>query len=177
MECVQDHFCNQNVSVSLVEVEMTKEEKERRGKLIPCMNPATGLFEVCCQSSQSSQSSLSSQSKPRISLTQNDIPDSATIFVKPSSVTKPSPTEQAQKNQKQQTNIYTSQVQVQCPSAMKCVPRDNCDLLGVITQIPLRIPPRLELLRVALMACRSQDSPSTGHVCCRDPDYEYHWQW
>ena len=34
MDCVKEQFCDQNVSIRQVKVEMTKEEKDRRGKLI-----------------------------------------------------------------------------------------------------------------------------------------------
>ncbi|TRY77419.1 hypothetical protein TCAL_12433 [Tigriopus californicus] len=46
---------------------------------------------------------------------------------------------------------------VMCPSAMLCVPRENCDLKGFITTQSLALTPQLEMLRVATIGVRSPD--------------------
>ena len=40
---------------------------------------------------------------------------------------------------------------VRCPSAMKCVPKVNCDFEGVMTEEKLELGPELEMLRVPLI--------------------------
>ena len=40
---------------------------------------------------------------------------------------------------------------MRCPSAMKCVPKVNCDFEGVMTEEKLELGPELEMLRVPLI--------------------------
>ena len=40
---------------------------------------------------------------------------------------------------------------MRCPSAMKCVPKVNCDFEGVMTEEVLELGPELEMLRVPLI--------------------------
>jgi len=40
---------------------------------------------------------------------------------------------------------------------MKCVPRENCDFAGVMTDMILRLTPELEMLRVPLIVSFSSN--------------------
>ena len=51
---------------------------------------------------------------------------------------------------------------VRCPSAMKCVPKVNCDFEGVMTEEVLELGPELEMLRVPLIVSRAVNLA----VCC-----------
>jgi hypothetical protein len=64
---------------------------------------------------------------------------------------------------------------VMCPSAMKCVPRPNCDLKGVMTEEPQAFGPELDLLRVPLIPCINRQRGNMVDVCCRDPNYQDPW--
>merc|ERR1719234_2444347 len=61
---------------------------------------------------------------------------------------------------------------VQCPSAMKCVPKTNCDLKGVMTTTTQSYSPEVELRRVPLIPCVNGNAVD---VCCRDPNYKDPW--
>merc|ERR1719209_2114691 len=60
---------------------------------------------------------------------------------------------------------------VMCPSAMKCVPKTNCDLKGVMTETAQSYSPEVELLRVPLIPCVNREAGNAVDVCCRDPNY------
>merc|ERR1719500_1801232 len=47
---------------------------------------------------------------------------------------------------------------VMCPSAMKCVPKTNCDLKGVMTETVQSYSPQVELLRVPLIPCVNREA-------------------
>merc|ERR1711902_428776 len=64
---------------------------------------------------------------------------------------------------------------VRCPSAMKCVPRVNCNLEGVMVNEVLNYSPDLEMLRVPLIPCVNMMAGNTIDVCCRDPNYQDPW--
>jgi len=67
----------------------------------------------------------------------------------------------------QQDKTSNQKPQVQCPSALECVPKLNCDFNGVITPQPVRLNPWLEQQRVPLIPCVNQNQRKTTHVCCR----------
>ncbi|QQP55839.1 Uncharacterized protein FKW44_000297, partial [Caligus rogercresseyi] len=60
---------------------------------------------------------------------------------------------------------YTS-----CPSAMKCVPKQNCDFNGVMVNEIITTDPQFDEIR----PCVNQNS-GTIDVCCRDPNYTDPW--
>ena len=62
-----------------------------------------------------------------------------------------------------------------CPSAMKCVPKTNCDLKGVMTEAAQSYSPQVELLRVPLIPCVNREAGNSVDVCCRDPNYKDPW--
>merc|ERR1712038_1487683 len=64
---------------------------------------------------------------------------------------------------------------VRCPSAMKCVPRVNCNLEGVMVNEVLNYTPAVEMLRVPLIPCVNTMAGNTIDVCCRDPNYQDPW--
>ena len=62
-----------------------------------------------------------------------------------------------------------------CPSAMKCVPKTNCDLKGVMTDTAQNYSPEVEALRVPLIPCVNREAGNSVDVCCRDPNYKDPW--
>merc|ERR1719297_602342 len=48
-KCVSELFCDESATMVQTRVDLTPEQKRRRGQLIPCMNQALGKFEVCCK--------------------------------------------------------------------------------------------------------------------------------
>jgi len=64
---------------------------------------------------------------------------------------------------------------VRCPSAMKCVPKINCDFEGVMTNEVFNVSPDLEMLRVPLIPCINRAAGNVVDVCCRDPNYKDPW--
>jgi len=64
---------------------------------------------------------------------------------------------------------------VMCPSAMKCVPKTNCDLKGVMTDTAQNYSPEVEALRVPLIPCVNREAGNSVDVCCRDPNYKDPW--
>ena len=62
-----------------------------------------------------------------------------------------------------------------CPSAMKCVPKTNCDLKGVMTDTAQNYRPEVEALRVPLIPCVNREAGNSVDVCCRDPNYKDPW--
>merc|ERR1719410_3221346 len=48
-KCVSELFCDESATMVQTRVELSPEQKRRRGQLIPCMNQALGKFEVCCK--------------------------------------------------------------------------------------------------------------------------------
>merc|ERR1712098_73151 len=63
---------------------------------------------------------------------------------------------------------------IQCPSAMKCVPKINCDFNGVMVNYEVRLNRVQEEGRVPLIPCFNQRG-NTVDVCCRDPNYKDPW--
>jgi len=57
---------------------------------------------------------------------------------------------------------------VQCPSAMRCVPKSNCNFKGVISSTPVRLTQLQEEWRVPLSPCVNIRQKNTVHVCCRE---------
>jgi len=64
---------------------------------------------------------------------------------------------------------------VRCPSAMKCVPKINCDFEGVMRNQVFNLSPEMEMLRVPLIPCVNRDAGNVIDVCCRDPNYKDPW--
>jgi len=64
---------------------------------------------------------------------------------------------------------------IQCPSAMKCVPKINCDFEGVMRNEVFNLSPDLEMLRVPLIPCVNRQAGNVVDVCCRDPNYKDPW--
>jgi len=64
---------------------------------------------------------------------------------------------------------------VRCPSAMKCVPKINCDFEGVMRNQVFDLTPEMEMLRVPLIPCVNREAGNVIDVCCRDPNYKDPW--
>jgi len=88
---------------------------------------------------------------------------------------RPRPSAQTQNQPKRPVVPAESKPFVMCPSAMKCVPRINCDLKGVMTNEVLSYSPQLEMLRVPLIPCVNREQGNQVDVCCRDPNYKDPW--
>ena len=58
---------------------------------------------------------------------------------------------------------------------MKCVPKTNCDLKGVMTETTQNYSPEVELRRVPLIPCVNREAGNVVDVCCRDPNYKDPW--
>merc|ERR1719410_2915518 len=69
----------------------------------------------------------------------------------------------------------TSTPYVQCPSAMKCVPRVNCDFNGVMVNFNVILSQVQEQQRVPLIPCFNTARGNSVDVCCRDPNYKDPW--
>merc|ERR1719410_157252 len=69
----------------------------------------------------------------------------------------------------------TSTPYVQCPSAMKCVPRVNCDFNGVMVNFNVILSQVQEEQRVPLIPCFNPARGNSVDVCCRDPNYKDPW--
>merc|ERR1712078_456921 len=69
----------------------------------------------------------------------------------------------------------TSTPFVQCPSAMKCVPRVNCDFNGVMVSHNVILSQIQEQQRVPLISCFNSARGNSVDVCCRDPNYKDPW--
>jgi len=75
----------------------------------------------------------------------------------------------------QQSQDASSKPYIRCPSAMKCVPKVNCDFEGVMTEEVLDLSPQLDALRVPLIPCINRQRGNAIDVCCRDPNYQDPW--
>jgi len=89
--------------------------------------------------------------------------------------TKPRPWSQSQNQARRPVLPANTEPFVTCPSAMKCVPKSNCDLKGVMTDQVQNYTPQLEALRVPLIPCVNSQRGNTVDVCCRDPNYKDPW--
>merc|ERR1711902_107965 len=69
----------------------------------------------------------------------------------------------------------TSTPFLQCPSAMKCVPRVNCDFNGVMVSHNVILSQIQEQQRVPLISCFNSARGNSVDVCCRDPNYKDPW--
>merc|ERR1711892_401530 len=87
----------------------------------------------------------------------------------------PQKTVQLQQQPVRQVIPASSKPFIQCPAAMKCVPKINCDLLGVMRNQDLIFTPQQEMLRVQLITCINSDAGNRVDVCCRDPNYKDPW--
>merc|ERR1711963_784365 len=291
-KCVSEMFCDQTGTMVEYRVDLTQQQKKQRGQLVPCMNQALGIFQVCCrkpasfdsprnpQQQQQSQPQQQPQqqfqqqqpqqqfqqqqqqcpavtSLPAVSScavkksncwsvgqTDVDCLDNAlccfdgcanvcqgrgpiagnpgpsqnpvrqpTVVVAPQTpaqvpvqapplpVTQPvyQPQNQGQqypvqnlpqkpkKQNKKPAKVFSPQPQqqqpsssadqqpfIQCPSAMKCVPKINCDFNGVMVNYEVRLNRVQEEGRVPLIPCFNQRG-NTVDVCCRDPNYKDPW--
>merc|ERR1711884_57239 len=63
----------------------------------------------------------------------------------------------------------------QCPSAMKCVPKSNCDFNGIMVNFAVRLTAAQEERRVPLITCFNTARGNAVDVCCRDPNYKDPW--
>lgn len=88
---------------------------------------------------------------------------------------RPKPVQQIQNQPRRPVVPAESKPFVMCPSAMKCVPKINCDLKGVMTNEVQNYSPQLEMLRVPLIPCVNQLQGNQVDVCCRDPNYKDPW--
>merc|ERR1711868_72277 len=48
-KCVSEMFCDQTGTMVEYRVDLTQQQKKQRGQLVPCMNQALGIFQVCCR--------------------------------------------------------------------------------------------------------------------------------
>lgn len=55
---------------------------------------------------------------------------------------------------------------------MLCIPKENCDFVGVITEDTIADTPQLNALRVPLIPCINRAKANVVDVCCRDPNYK-----
>jgi len=111
---------------------------------------------------------------------QNSDPWPQTQPPRPVSQTKPKrpesrPVSQSQTKPRRPVVPANTEPFVMCPSAMKCVPKSNCDLKGVMTDQVQNYTPQLEALRVPLIPCVNSQGGNTVDVCCRDPNYKDPW--
>ena len=92
-----------------------------------------------------------------------------------------------------ETLSTTSTPYIQCPSAMKCVPRVNCDFNGVMVNFNVILSQAQEQQRVPLIVrlrnlyhtlsskhvifqpCFNTARGNSVDVCCRDPNYKDPW--
>eukprot|EP00092_Neocalanus_flemingeri_P080736 GFUD01100748.1.p1 GENE.GFUD01100748.1~~GFUD01100748.1.p1 ORF type:complete len:515 (-),score=121.96 GFUD01100748.1:14-1366(-) len=88
----------------------------------------------------------------------------------PVQVIQPSPVPDQQPAQ-----LAASQPWVNCPSAMKCVQRINCNLIGVMVEEEVFLTQEQELQRVPLIPCFNTARRNAVDVCCRDPNYKDPW--
>merc|ERR1711988_289356 len=72
-------------------------------------------------------------------------------------------------------NPAAAQPFVRCPSAMKCVPKINCDFNGVMVNTRVFLSPIQEKQRVPLIPCVNSARGNNVDVCCRDPNYKDPW--
>merc|ERR1719228_858399 len=80
----------------------------------------------------------------------------------------PSPSQQS-------GDLASSQPFVTCPSAMKCVPKINCNFNGVMVEDQVVLTEAQERQRVPLIPCFSPVRSNAVDVCCRDPNYKDPW--
>merc|ERR1712198_797819 len=65
-KCVSEMFCDQTGTMVEYRVDLTQQQKKQRGQLVPCMNQALGIFQVCCRKPASFDSSRNpQQSQPQ----------------------------------------------------------------------------------------------------------------
>merc|ERR1719334_2411952 len=74
-----------------------------------------------------------------------------------------------------QSQTAASKPFIKCPSAMKCVPKINCDFEGVMRNEVFNLTPEMEMLRVPLIPCINREAGNVIDVCCRDPNYKDPW--
>jgi len=84
----------------------------------------------------------------------------------PKNAQRPQPTNQFE------PSPSTQRPYVRCPSAMLCIPKENCDFVGVITEDTIADTPQLNTLRVPLIPCINRAKANVVDVCCRDPNYK-----
>merc|ERR1711953_1119606 len=72
-------------------------------------------------------------------------------------------------------NPAVAQPFLRCPSAMKCVPKINCDFNGVMVNTRVFLSPIQEKQRVPLIPCVNSARGNNVDVCCRDPNYKDPW--
>merc|ERR1712038_1149145 len=72
-------------------------------------------------------------------------------------------------------NPAAAQPFLRCPSAMKCVPKINCDFNGVMVNTRVFLSPIQEKQRVPLIPCVNSARGNNVDVCCRDPNYKDPW--
>lgn len=77
--------------------------------------------------------------------------------------------------QQSDTSLASTQPFLTCPSAMKCVPRNNCDFNGVMVNTNVLLSPIQEKQRVPLIPCINPARGNAVDVCCRDPNYKDPW--
>jgi len=75
----------------------------------------------------------------------------------------------------QSGELASSQPFVTCPSAMKCVPKINCNFNGVMVEEEVVLSEVMETQRVPLIPCFSPVRRNAVDVCCRDPNYKDPW--
>merc|ERR1711874_822015 len=96
---------------------------------------------------------------------------SNTVVSSPQVSTKPPPGRQPVIN----NSPASAQPFVRCPSAMKCVPKVNCDFNGVMVNTRVSLSPIQEQQRVPLIPCLNSARGNNVDVCCRDPNYKDPW--
>merc|ERR1711953_623965 len=85
-------------------------------------------------------------------------------------------TQQSQPLQLENANsLASTQPFVTCPSAMKCVPKVNCDFNGVMVNSNVVLSPIQEQQRVPPIPCINTSRGNAVDVCCRDPNYKDPW--
>jgi len=85
------------------------------------------------------------------------------------------PTVVIQQAQSDSNSLASTQPFVTCPSAMKCVPRNNCDFNGVMVNTNVVLSDIQEKQRVPLIPCINAAGGNAVDVCCRDPNYKDPW--
>merc|ERR1719233_1679776 len=80
MQCVMEQFCDNAGIISSTRRELSEKDKKEREELIPCINTATAMFDVCCKL----QKTQAIQSPARIKKTTSNIKEVSVSSVKKS---------------------------------------------------------------------------------------------
>jgi len=78
------------------------------------------------------------------------------------------PKKTSQRPKSKQPSAPGKFLKVQCPSAMRCVPKSNCNFSGLISSTPVHLTQLQEEWRIPLSPCVNIKQKNIVHVCCRE---------